>query len=121
MKPFDYYRVSTVAQAVALLAKYQEKAAILAGGSDLLGMMKDGIEGAGRILKRRWRAVLKLAYALAARGVLAGDDLTPYLAADFPQHIDVVRSYQAWREQTGHMWRRDAISRADLAREGASR
>jgi CO/xanthine dehydrogenase FAD-binding subunit len=46
MKPFDYYRVSTVNQAVALLAKYQEKAAILAGGSDLLGMMKDGIEGA---------------------------------------------------------------------------
>ena len=46
MKPFDYYRVSTVPQAVALLAKYQEKAAILAGGSDLLGMMKDGIEGA---------------------------------------------------------------------------
>jgi xanthine dehydrogenase YagS FAD-binding subunit len=45
MKPFDYYRVTTVGQAVALLTKYQEKAAILAGGSDLLGMMKDGIEG----------------------------------------------------------------------------
>ncbi len=46
MKPFDYYQVSTVNQAIALLAKHQEKAAILAGGSDLLGMMKDGIEGA---------------------------------------------------------------------------
>jgi xanthine dehydrogenase YagS FAD-binding subunit len=45
MKPFDYYRVTTVGQAVAILAKYQEKAAILAGGSDLLGLMKDGIEG----------------------------------------------------------------------------
>ncbi len=45
MKPFDYYRVTTVGQAVALLTKYQEKAAILAGGSDLLGFIKDGIEG----------------------------------------------------------------------------
>ena len=45
MKPFDYYRVTTVGQAVALLTKYQEKAAILAGGSDLLGLIKDGIEG----------------------------------------------------------------------------
>jgi xanthine dehydrogenase YagS FAD-binding subunit len=45
MKPFDYYKVTTVRQAVDLLAKYQEKAAILAGGSDLLGMMKDRVEG----------------------------------------------------------------------------
>ncbi len=45
MKPFDYYKVTSVAQAVSLLAKHQQKAAILAGGSDLLGMMKDRIEG----------------------------------------------------------------------------
>ena len=45
MKPFDYYRVATVEQAVALLNKYQEKAAILAGGSDLLGLMKDRVTG----------------------------------------------------------------------------
>jgi len=45
MKPFDYYRVATVEQAVALLTRYQDKAAILAGGSDLLGMLKDRIAG----------------------------------------------------------------------------
>jgi xanthine dehydrogenase YagS FAD-binding subunit len=45
MKPFDYYRVATVEQAVTLLEKHRQKAAILAGGSDLLGMMKDGIAG----------------------------------------------------------------------------
>jgi len=45
MKPFEYYKVGTVAQAVSLLSKHQEKAAILAGGSDLLGMMKDRLEG----------------------------------------------------------------------------
>ncbi len=45
MKAFEYFRVTSVADAVALLAKYGNKAALFAGGSDLLGMMKDGIEG----------------------------------------------------------------------------
>ena len=45
MKPFEYFKVTTVAQAISLLAKFQEKAALLAGGSDLFGMMKDGPEG----------------------------------------------------------------------------
>ncbi len=45
MKAFEYVRVTSVKQAVAVLGKYGEKAALLAGGSDLLGMMKDRQEG----------------------------------------------------------------------------
>jgi len=45
MKPFAYYKVTSIAQAVSLLSKHQQKAAILAGGTDLLGMMKDRLEG----------------------------------------------------------------------------
>lgn len=45
MRGFEYYKVTTVAQAIALLTKYQEKGAILAGGSDMLAMMKDRVEG----------------------------------------------------------------------------
>ena len=45
MKAFEYFKVTSVADAVALLARYGEKSALLAGGSDLLGMMKDGITG----------------------------------------------------------------------------
>jgi xanthine dehydrogenase YagS FAD-binding subunit len=45
MKPFAYYKVNGVPQAISLLAKYKEQAAILAGGSDLLGLMKDRPEG----------------------------------------------------------------------------
>jgi xanthine dehydrogenase YagS FAD-binding subunit len=45
MKAFEYYKVKSVKDAVSLLAKYGEKAAILAGGSDLLGIMKDCLEG----------------------------------------------------------------------------
>jgi len=45
MRGFDYYKVTTVAQAVSLLIRYQEAAAILAGGSDMLTMMKDRLRG----------------------------------------------------------------------------
>ena len=45
MRPFDYYKVTNVAQAVSLLSKHQQKAAILAGGTDLLARMKDHLEG----------------------------------------------------------------------------
>ena len=45
MRGFNYYKVTTVTQVISLLNQYQEKAAILAGGSDMLTMMKDRLEG----------------------------------------------------------------------------
>jgi xanthine dehydrogenase YagS FAD-binding subunit len=45
MRGFNYYKVTTVTQAISLLTRYQEKAAILAGGTDMLAMMKDRVEG----------------------------------------------------------------------------
>jgi len=45
MKAFDYFKATSVADAVALLAQHGDKSAVLAGGSDLLGMMKDSVTG----------------------------------------------------------------------------
>jgi xanthine dehydrogenase YagS FAD-binding subunit len=45
MRGFEYYKVTTVAQTISLLTRHGEKAAILAGGSDMLAMMKDRVEG----------------------------------------------------------------------------
>ncbi len=45
MKAFTYYKAAGVSDAVSLLAKYGEQAAILGGGSDLFGIMKDRPEG----------------------------------------------------------------------------
>jgi xanthine dehydrogenase YagS FAD-binding subunit len=45
MRGFDYYKVTTVVQVIALLTRYQGKASILAGGSDLLTRVKDRLEG----------------------------------------------------------------------------
>ena len=44
LRKFDYFRPGTVAEALALLQSYQEKASILAGGTDLLVFMKQGIK-----------------------------------------------------------------------------
>ena len=45
MKGFEYYKVTTVAQVISILTRHGESAAILAGGSDILSMMKDRVEG----------------------------------------------------------------------------
>ena len=44
LRKFDYFKPGTVAEALALLQSYQEKASILAGGTDLLVFMKQGIK-----------------------------------------------------------------------------
>ncbi len=45
MRAFNYYKVTTVPQAISLLKQHQGKAAILAGGSDIFTLMKDRVEG----------------------------------------------------------------------------
>lgn len=72
--------------------------------------MQDGVDGACCILTCRWYAVLKLAYWLAERGVLAGADLQSCLAADPAQRASAASSYQAWRRRTRHLWQRCAAT-----------
>jgi xanthine dehydrogenase YagS FAD-binding subunit len=43
MKTFTHFNASTIDEAVSLLRRYQGKAALIAGGTDLLGKMKDRI------------------------------------------------------------------------------
>ena len=43
MKAFTHFNASTIDEAVSLLRRYQGKAALIAGGTDLLGKMKDRI------------------------------------------------------------------------------
>jgi xanthine dehydrogenase YagS FAD-binding subunit len=45
MKGFEYYKVTSVDQVISLLTRHGERAAILAGGSDILSMMKDRVVG----------------------------------------------------------------------------
>lgn len=50
MQPFDYASPTTAEQAVQLLAAQPDRAAALAGGSDLLALMKDGVVTPGRLI-----------------------------------------------------------------------
>jgi xanthine dehydrogenase YagS FAD-binding subunit len=50
MRPFEYASPATADQAVKLLAALPDKAAVLAGGSDLLGLMKEGVETPERLV-----------------------------------------------------------------------
>jgi len=43
MKPFAHFNSTTIEEAVSLLDRYQGKANLIAGGTDLLGIMKDRI------------------------------------------------------------------------------
>ncbi len=43
MKTFTHFNASTIEEAVSLLERYQGKAALIAGGTDILGKMKDRI------------------------------------------------------------------------------
>jgi xanthine dehydrogenase YagS FAD-binding subunit len=43
MKFFKHFQASTAAEAVALLTKFKGKARLNAGGTDLLGMLKDEV------------------------------------------------------------------------------
>jgi len=43
MKTFAHFNVTTIEEAVSLLRRYQGKASLIAGGTDILGKMKDRI------------------------------------------------------------------------------
>ena len=43
MKTFTHFNASTIDEAVSLLRRYQGKANLIAGGTDILGKMKDRI------------------------------------------------------------------------------
>ena len=43
MKTFEHFNAKTIEEAVSILERYRGKAKVIAGGTDLLGKMKDRI------------------------------------------------------------------------------
>lgn len=78
--------------------------------------MRDGIEGAWRILACRWRAVLDLACLLDSRGVLTRAELRSLLAADQMRRDEAIVSYRSWRRATSDLWRRQPGKPAVVSR-----
>jgi carbon-monoxide dehydrogenase medium subunit len=67
--PFEYYRATTVDEAIALLGQYGPDAKLLAGGQSLLPMMKFRLARPSVLVDLRW--VRDLAYVRQANGSIA--------------------------------------------------
>ena len=72
LRKFDYFKPGTVAEALALLQSYQEKASILAGGTDLLVFMKQGIKHPQYVIDIKGIAALDLISWSPADGLRIG-------------------------------------------------
>jgi aerobic carbon-monoxide dehydrogenase medium subunit len=67
--PFEYYRATTVEEAIALLSRYGEDAKVLAGGQSLLPMMKFRLARPSVLVDLRW--VREVAYVRQANDSIA--------------------------------------------------
>jgi CO/xanthine dehydrogenase FAD-binding subunit len=67
--PFEYYRATTLEEAIALLSQYGPDAKVLAGGQSLLPMMKFRLARPRVLVDLRW--VRDLAYVRQANGRVA--------------------------------------------------
>ena len=88
MKTFTHFNASTVEEAVSLLERYEGKAAIIAGGTDLLGKMKD------RILPNYPEALINLKTVPGLDIIREDQDgltLGPLAILEDIAHMDVVK------------------------------
>jgi xanthine dehydrogenase YagS FAD-binding subunit len=97
MQAFEYARPSTVEQAVRLLAAPGSIA--LAGGSDLLALMKDGIEAPRRVVALGGIAPLR-AIRLDATGLAIGALAT---LDELASHPELRRQYKVVAEVASHV------------------
>jgi xanthine dehydrogenase YagS FAD-binding subunit len=79
MQPFEYASPSTVREAVGLLGRRWEDANVLAGGTDLLGLMKDDIQTPKRVVNlkgvKELEGIQKTAAGLRIGALVTLDEL----------------------------------------------
>jgi xanthine dehydrogenase YagS FAD-binding subunit len=90
MNSFEYTSPSRVDQAVALLGKQWGKTEILAGGTDLLALMKDAVVTPGRLVNVKTIANLSGIGYSAGKGLKVGATCT---LTELARNADVVKHY----------------------------
>ncbi len=94
MDPFEYASPATTQEAVGLLAQKPGSAAVLAGGTDLLSLLKDGIEKPGRLVSLRGIAELHGIRA-GAQGLRIGASAT---LEDLVESAHVASAYPSLKQ-----------------------
>jgi xanthine dehydrogenase YagS FAD-binding subunit len=93
MRPFEYASPATKEQAVALLGTTWGQTEVLAGGTDLLALMKDDIVHPKRLVNIK--QIKEMSGVVASQGLRIGALTTLGELAD---HVNVVKDYPAFAE-----------------------
>lgn len=99
MKAFAYASPTGLEQAVSLLAEAPEGTEVLAGGTDLLALMKDGVRVPERVLSVLGVQELRVVDFDPEAGLRVGAAVT---LADFAAHPEIARRYPAAARAAGH-------------------
>jgi xanthine dehydrogenase YagS FAD-binding subunit len=105
MKPFQYASPHTEAEAIALLSDFDGETAVLAGGTDLLSLLKSEVVGPARVVDITGVGSLKSIEPTDDGGVQIGalatleDVSDSALLADYAALSDVVRGVRAIQVQ----------------------
>lgn len=105
MQPFQYTSPRTEAEAVAFLSDFEGETAVLAGGTDLLSLLKSEVAHPRRIVDITGIPSLKSIEAADDGSVVIGalatleDLITSPLLADYPSLVDVVQGIKAIQVQ----------------------
>jgi xanthine dehydrogenase YagS FAD-binding subunit len=100
MRPFEYARPETEAEAVAFLAEHDGQTAVLAGGTDLLNLLKQDVIAAQRVVDIKhipslYDVVPENGGVKIGALVTLADLQQHALAADYQSLIDVVEGVRA--------------------------
>jgi len=97
MQPFEYANPKTVKEAVALLGSTWADAAVLAGGTDLLSLMKDFVMSPKRVVNIKGitelKGIAKTAAGLRIGAAATVDELmsSPLVRASYPSLLQAAR------------------------------
>jgi len=98
MKAFEYTSPKTIDEAIQVLDKYQDEAALLAGGTDLLSLMKEGIATPSVVVSLKSVEEGKAISSGAGGGLQIGalatiDDLieSPVIAKQYPSLLQAAK------------------------------
>ena len=107
MKDFDYAAATTVDEAVSLLAARGDRAKILAGGTDILVQLREGLREADLVLDvKKIPELMARAYS-PEKGLVLGAAVSAFriyedakVAAAYPALVDSARIIGGWQIQS---------------------
>ncbi len=97
MQPFEYASPKTLKEALALLGSSWSDAAVLAGGTDLISLMKDEVMTPKRVVNiediAELKGITKTAAGVRIRALATVDEVltSPLIRASFPALVEAAR------------------------------